>query len=46
MLPFYCRTSKTDLGVPKANPDEIISLDVSDREQRLFELLSSAYKKK
>lgn len=45
LLPFYCRTSKTDLGVPKANPDEIISLDVSDREQRLFELLSSAYKK-
>lgn len=45
LLPFYCRTSKKDLGVPEANPDEIISLEVSDREQRLFELLSSAYRK-
>lgn len=45
LLPFYCRTSKKDLGVPEANPDEIISLDVTDREQRLFELLSSAYRK-
>ena len=45
LLPFYCRTSKKDLGVPDANPDEIISFDVTDREQRLFELLSSAYRK-
>lgn len=43
--PFYCRTSKQQLGVPDANEDEICSIIANYEEQRLFYILKQKYKK-
>lgn len=43
--PFFCRTSKDDLGVPQANPDEMIQVDATEAEDRLFKILINKYKK-
>jgi len=39
LQPFFCRTTKDELGVPKANPDDIIRVDATAIEGRLFEML-------
>lgn len=45
MRPFFCRTNKDELGVPRANPDEVHRLDAGDAESQLFNILSAAYSK-
>lgn len=42
--PFFCRTTKDELGVPKANPDEVIKLEANPKENKLFEILYKKYK--
>lgn len=44
MCPFFCRTSKEQLGVPAANPDEFIDINVTDNENKLFHILYSKFK--
>lgn len=46
MQPFFCRTTKENLGVPAANPDSIYSLHASENENRIFDILRKKYKKK
>ena len=43
--PFFCRTNKDELGVPRANPDEVHQLGATDPESQLFNILSAAYSK-
>ena len=40
--PFFCRTNKNMLGVPKANDDSIIKVEATPEENELLELLRSA----
>ncbi|EGQ3399750.1 SNF2-related protein [Staphylococcus pseudintermedius] len=42
--PFFTRTSKNELGVPKANDDEIIKLHANEIEQQIFDILVSKFK--
>lgn len=44
ILPFYCRTTKQQLGVPPANEDINIDLTPSEAEQRLFQIISARYR--
>ena len=44
LYPFFWRTTKTQLQVPDANPDEIISLSMNDEEQELINMLYQKYK--
>ena len=41
--PFFCRTSKDELDVPKANEDIIIESTVKEAEQTLFEIVYNKY---
>ena len=41
--PFYCRTTKRDLGVPPAEPDEIVEIDADYRTEKLLNVLKSYY---
>lgn len=40
--PFFCRTNKNMLGVPRANSDSIIRVEASAEENELLELLRTA----
>ncbi len=41
--PFFCRTTKEQLLVPKANDDNIISIDTTELESRLFQIVFTKY---
>lgn len=43
--PFFCRTTKKQLGVPDANEDKIYEINSSNIENKLFNILYSKYKK-
>lgn len=43
--PFFCRTTKQQLMVPKANEDELILIKTSKEEQKLFEIITARYRK-
>ena len=42
--PFYCRTTKNELGVPQSNEDTITKVYASDDENKLFYILKQKYK--
>ena len=42
--PFYCRTSKKELGVPDSNEDEICKSFASEEEKRLFYIIKQKYR--
>lgn len=42
--PFFCRTNKNMLGVPRANGDSIIQVDATPEENELLKLLRVALK--
>ena len=44
--PFFCRTTKEQLGVPPANEDALMNMNASEAENRLFEILKIKYRKK
>lgn len=44
LQPFFCRTSKEDLGVPPVNPDIDLNCVACDLEQRLFSKIIERYK--
>ena len=43
--PFYCRTTKEQLGVPKPNPDIRVTANATELENRLFHVLKQKYRK-
>lgn len=43
--PFYCRTTKEQLGVPKPNPDIRVVANATKLENRLFHILKQKYRK-
>ncbi|GAA0714940.1 hypothetical protein GCM10008904_31230 [Paraclostridium ghonii] len=43
--PFFCRTRKEQLKVPKVNEDELIVVKSTSDEQKLFEIIIEKYKK-
>ncbi|MCL2527642.1 MAG: DEAD/DEAH box helicase [Defluviitaleaceae bacterium] len=45
LQPFFCRTTKKELGVPAANQDSIIYVDASHTENRLLKILKMRYRK-
>ena len=45
LQPFFCRTTKDQLGVPPANPDEIVLDKASDGENRLLKILQMKYRR-
>lgn len=45
LQPFFCRTTKEQLGVPKANEDKILSAPASEEENRLLRLLQMRHRK-
>ena len=45
LQPFFCRTTKMQLGVPVPNSDNIIPVPANENEQRIFSVLSKKYKK-
>lgn len=44
--PFFCRTNKDDLRVPRPLPDNLVDIAASDKENELMRILKSAYRKK
>lgn len=42
--PFFCRTTKKELSVPDANPDKLNRVNVTEEEQKLFEIVSKKYR--
>lgn len=44
LRPFFCRTNKDELGVPRPNPDLIDSVPASIEEDRLLHILVRAYR--
>ena len=45
IYPFYCRTNKQELEIPKANDDIIIKKNMTDKEKLLFKYIHNKYKK-
>ncbi|MBQ8836840.1 MAG: DEAD/DEAH box helicase family protein [Clostridia bacterium] len=45
LQPFFCRTTKDQLGVPPANPDSILSVKASETENELLHILKMKYRK-
>lgn len=45
LQPFFCRTTKGQLGVPAANPDTVYSVHASPTENRLMHILQMKYRK-
>lgn len=45
LQPFFCRTTKQELLVPKVNPDMIINAIASMAENKLFNILTIKYSK-
>jgi superfamily II DNA or RNA helicase len=43
--PFFCRTTKQQLLVPESNEDELIRIDTTKEEQKLFEIITAKYRK-
>jgi SNF2 family DNA or RNA helicase len=43
LYPFFWRTTKTELDVPPANPDDIIKVPASKEEQEIIDLLYRKY---
>ena len=41
--PFFCRTTKQELCVPNANPDILIKINVTEDEQKLFDIVCKKY---
>lgn len=44
IFPFYCRTTKKDLEIPEPLPDKIINCQMTEKEQRLFEIIHQRYR--
>lgn len=44
ILPFFCRTTKRELGVPLTNKDVFLEVNASTNNNRLCELLLKEYK--
>ncbi len=44
IYPFYCRTTKKDLGIPSPNPDIIVNSNMTVKEKRLFEIIHQKYR--
>ena len=45
LQPFFCRTSKEQLGVPAVNPDKLCEHNASDIENQLLRILQMKYRK-
>ena len=45
LQPFFCRTTKDQLGVPRANPDTIVTTEAESSENRILKILTMKYKK-
>lgn len=45
LQPFFCRTTKNQLGVPESNQDIINCSNASDRENKLLKILKMKYRK-
>lgn len=45
LRPFFCRTTKDQLGVPKANSDILCVTDAKPEENRLLRILKMKYRK-
>lgn len=45
LQPFFCRTSKDQLGVPKANEDILCTADARPEENRILRILQMKYRK-
>lgn len=45
LQPFFCRTTKKELSVPEANKDNIITVEASNNENELFNILVMKYAK-
>ena len=43
--PFFCRTNKDELGVPRPNSDDVYQLEATEPESELFNILAAAYAK-
>jgi SNF2 family DNA or RNA helicase len=43
LYPFFWRTTKTELEVPPANPDDLIKVQASTEEQEIIDLLYRKY---
>lgn len=43
--PFFCRTTKKDLGVPPASPDKILEVEADARTNQLVHVLKNHYRK-
>ncbi|MBU3131031.1 DEAD/DEAH box helicase family protein [Clostridium gasigenes] len=42
--PFFCRTTKNELSVPPINDDEIILVNATPDEQKLFKIIKAKYR--
>lgn len=45
LRPFFCRTTKHQLGVPPADPDQLLSCPANETENRLLRLLQMKYRR-
>ena len=45
LRPFFCRTTKHQLGVPPADPDKLLVCPASETENRLLRLLQMKYRR-
>lgn len=45
LQPFFCRTTKDDLGVPPANEDIILRIDVDPDTEHVLDVLKMRYRK-
>lgn len=45
IYPFFCRTTKKELWVPEPNKDEIIKIDMTNKEEQLFSLIHKRFSK-
>ena len=43
--PFFCRTTKQDLGVPPASPDKVLEASADARTNQLVRVLKNHYRK-
>ena len=43
--PFFCRTTKRDLGVPPASPDKVLEVPADMRTNQLVRVLKNHYRK-
>ncbi len=45
LQPFFCRTTKEQLSVPPASPEQVCSVNASEAENVLFQILCKKYAK-